>query len=168
MTIDEFEEGDEMIPTNSRRFPPCLPQSSPPADSSSPDVSASGSSQNGTSDAVNAALQAAESYRRWAAAPSKLLVSEQHTVTLANAFAKQKDDFGVARLLAIIDATADQAELIAHQQKLLDVLLAEWDASNACAREQTLHGKAKAWRIRVDASVAVAQALTEYKTAVQA
>jgi len=150
-----------MIPTNSRRFPPCLPQSSPPAEFSSSDASASESSQSGVSDA----LKDAESYRRSAI---RLNRAQRNVVTLANAFNKQKDDFGVDRLLAVIDATADQAAHTERLQTLVDLLMAEWHASNSYLRGEFPRTGGPAWQARADASAAVALGLAAYRAEVQA
>ncbi len=150
-----------MIPTNDRRFPPCLPQSSPPAEFSSSDASASESSQSGVSDA----LKDAESYRRSAI---RLTRAQRNVVTLANAFNKQKDDFGVDRLLAVIDATADQAAHTERLQTLVDLLMAEWHASNSYIRGEFPNVGGPAWQARADASAAVALGLVAYRTEMQA
>jgi len=154
-----------MIPTNDRRFPPCLPQSSPPAEFSSSDASASGNSPSGTSAALNDALNDAESYRTSA---FPLTRAQRATVTLANAFNKQKDDFGVDRLLAVIDATADQAAHTERLQTLVDLLMAEWHASNSYLRGEFPRTGGPAWQARADASAAVALGLATYRAEVQA
>jgi len=150
-----------MIPTNSRRFPPCLPQSSSPAESSSSEASASENSPRLISDA----LTDAESYRRSAI---RLTRAQRNTVTLANAFAKQRDDFGVDRLLAVIDATADQAAHTERLQTLVDLLTAEWHASSSYIRGEFPNVGGPAWQARADASAAVALGLAAYRTEVQA
>lgn len=154
-----------MIPTNSRRFPPCLPQSSPPAEFFSSDHSALENSQSGTSDALNGALKDAESYKTSA---FPLTRAQRATVTLANAFAKQRDDFGVDRLLAVIDATANQAAHTERLQTLVDLLMAEWHASSSYIRGEFPRTGGPAWQARADASAAVALGLAAYRAEVQA
>jgi len=148
---------------NPRRFPPCLPSS--PSERPSPSSPSSASESSSKPERTAAALTEANSYRR---SVFPLTGAQRTVIQLADAFTDLQDSRGADCIRAALDATADQAEHIAQQQKLIDVLLAEWKASNEYTREATLHGKAKAWRVRVDASVAVALALAEYRAAVQA
>ncbi len=108
---------------NPRRFPPCLPSSPSERPSSSSPSSASESSSKPEQTA--AALAEAASYRRSVFPPTR---AQRTAIQLADAFTDLQDSRGADCIRAALNATADQAELVAQQQKLIDVLFAAYRA----------------------------------------
>lgn len=108
---------------NPRRFPPCLPPS--PSELPSPSSPSSASGNSSKPEHTAAALAEAASYRRSVFPPTR---AQRTAIQLADAFTDLQDSRGADCIRAALDATADQAELVAQQQKLIDALFSAYRA----------------------------------------
>lgn len=155
-----------MTTYNPRRV--VIPCSSPSSssESQSPSLLSSASVNSSTPSATELALMEANSYRRSVFPPTR---ARRIAIQLADAFTDLQATRGADCIRAALDATADQAEHTARLQTLVDLLIADRDASAdyMATPVDSLAARTKARQV-IEAQTALRQGIAEYRAAVQA